>query len=134
MSPLSPKARSGDDTTNFLFIWTPEEEIKPHTAILFKKIHKPSSKKRSSISLRENYPLKLIFKNTMLRFRFFFMKNRQILRTITVHSSRFLRGFFESSSRVLEGFPKRLRGFSKKPRRMYGYDTALIRSRTVSRR
>jgi len=114
MSPLSPKARSGDDTTNFLFIWTPcEEEIKSHTAILFKKIHKPSSKKRSSISLRENYPLKLIFKNTMLRFRFFFMNNRQILRTITVHSSRFLRGFFESSRRIPEAASRILEETSK---------------------
>ncbi len=51
----------------------------------------------------------------------------EIPRTIFVHPSGLLRGFFEAASRVLEGFPKRLRGFSKKPRRMCEGNTKDVR-------
>jgi hypothetical protein len=45
-------------------------------------------------------------------------------------SSRFLRDFFETSRRIPEGFPKRLREVSNKPRRMCGDGTAVIRKKS----
>lgn len=61
---------------------------------------------------------------------YFLRKNSEcaskISRTIFTDPSGLLRGFFGSSSRVLEGSSKRLREFSKKPRRMCGYGTPFV--------
>lgn len=85
-------------------------------------------------------PLRIDFKNTMLRLRFFFVVNKCFVhpsyhsRTSFGVSSSVLREFFENSrripeaaSRILEETPKDVRSIleenPKDVRRWYGYDT-----------